>query len=369
MEVVDSVEDYAAMMEQLFDFDQIMQLLQSPGFSMRMDAMHAVTGPYAREILVNRLQAPAETVMNGIPLPDFGGGHPDPNLVYAKELVDQLYAPGGPAFGGASDGDGDRNMVLGARFFVTPSDSLAVLAANASLAPGYRDGLAGVARSMPTSAAVDRVAQQLGIECFETPTGWKYFGNLLDAGRITLCGEESFGTGSSHVREKDGLWAILFWLNILAATGKDVSGLVTEHWRQFGRNYYSRHDYEGLDSGQAHDLYSNLQRTVPAMKGQERGGLTVATADEFSYEDPVDQSLSTGQGIRLIFEDGSRVIYRLSGTGTQGATLRVYFERFEPDPSRHDEDTQSTLAPLIDLGNELAGIQARTGRDRPTVIT
>ncbi|MDJ0654058.1 MAG: alpha-D-glucose phosphate-specific phosphoglucomutase [Xanthomonadales bacterium] len=369
IEIVDSVEDYAALMEQLFDFDQIRELLQSSGFAMRMDAMHAVTGPYAREILINRLGASADSVMNGTPLPDFGGGHPDPNLVYARELVDQLFAENGPDFGGASDGDGDRNMVLGARFFVTPSDSLAVLAAYATLVPGYRDGLAGVARSMPTSAAVDRVAEQLGIDCFETPTGWKYFGNLLDAGRITLCGEESFGTGSSHVREKDGLWAILFWLNILAATGKNVSDLVTEHWRRFGRNYYSRHDYEGLDSGQAHDLYSNLQRTVPALNGQERGGLTVATADEFSYQDPVDQSLSTGQGIRLIFEDGSRVIYRLSGTGTQGATLRVYFERFEPDASRHDEDTQSTLAPLIDLGNELAGIHARTGRDRPTVIT
>ena len=331
--------------------------------------LHAVTGPYAKAIFERRLNAPAGTVQNGEPLEDFGGGHPDPNLVYAKSLVDVMFQPDGPDFGAASDGDGDRNMVLGRNFFVTPSDSLAVLAANATLVPGYRDGLAGIARSMPTSQAPDRVAEKLGIECYETPTGWKFFGNLLDADKATLCGEESFGTGSNHIREKDGLWAVLFWLNILAVKQQSVEAIVKEHWATYGRNFYSRHDYEGVDSDRANTLMGNLRAAVGSMAGQTFGSYTVAYADDFSYTDPVDGSVASKQGIRIGFTDGSRIIFRLSGTGTQGATLRLYVERYEADTSKHDQDTQAALADLITLADEIAQIKALTGRDAPTVIT
>ena len=368
VEIVDPVSDYADLMEQLFDFDQIRALFQS-GFRMRFDAMHAVTGPYAREILEKRLGAPQGTVVNGIPLEDFGHGHPDPNLVYAKELADYLFGPDAPDFGAASDGDGDRNMVLGRHFFVTPSDSLAVMLANAALAPGYRSRLAGVARSMPTSQAADRVAAKLGMKCYETPTGWKFFGNLLDANKITLCGEESFGTGSDHVREKDGLWAVLFWLNILAGRRQSVAEIVREHWRTYGRNYYTRHDYEAVDSAAANALMDALRMASATLPEQVFGSYTVDYADDFRYLDPIDQSVSDKQGIRIGFKDGSRIVYRLSGTGTEGATLRVYIEAYEPDPARHELDTQQALAELISIANALAGIRDRTGRDQPTVIT
>ncbi len=369
VEVIDPVADYQALLESLFDFDCIQNAIRTGRLRLVFDAMHAVTGPYAHQLLENRLGAPRGTVQNGVPLPDFGGGHPDPNLVYAHDLVQQLFGETPPDFGAASDGDGDRNMILGAKFFVTPSDSLAILAANATLVPGYRQGLAGIARSMPTSQAADRVAAKLGIDCYETPTGWKFFGNLLDAGKATLCGEESFGTGSNHVREKDGLWAVLFWLNLLAVKQQSVAEMVQSHWRTYGRNYYSRHDYEGIDSDRAHTLMSQLEQKLPQWRGQSFGAYTVAVADNFSYTDPVDHSVSTGQGLRLIFEDGSRIVYRLSGTGTQGATLRVYLERFEPDPQQQHLDAQVALADLIQLANELANIQGLTGRDRPTVIT
>ncbi|MEL6397454.1 MAG: alpha-D-glucose phosphate-specific phosphoglucomutase [Cyanobacteria bacterium J06626_4] len=369
VEVIDSVADYAAQMETLFDFAQIQQLVSGGDFRLCIDPLHAVTGPYAKAIFERRLNAPAGTVQNGEPLEDFGGGHPDPNLVYAKSLVDVMFQPDGPDFGAASDGDGDRNMVLGQNFFVTPSDSLAVLAANATLVPGYRDGLAGIARSMPTSQAPDRVAEKLGIECYETPTGWKFFGNLLDADKATLCGEESFGTGSNHIREKDGLWAVLFWLNILAVKQQSVEAIVKEHWATYGRNFYSRHDYEGVDSDRANTLMSNLRAAVGSMAGQTLGKYEVAYADDFSYTDPVDGSVASQQGIRIGFTDGSRIIFRLSGTGTQGATLRLYVERYEADTSKHDQDTQAALADLITLADEIAQIKALTGRDAPTVIT
>ena len=368
VEIVDPVSAYADLMEQLLDFDQIRALFQS-GFRMRFDAMHAVTGPYAREILENRLGAPQGTVINGRPLEDFGHGHPDPNLVYAKELADYLFGPDAPDFGAASDGDGDRNMVLGRHFFVTPSDSLAVILANAKLVPGYRSRVTGVARSMPTSQAADRVAAKLGLNCYETPTGWKFFGNLLDAGKIVLCGEESFGTGSDHVREKDGLWAVLFWLNILAARRESVADIVREHWRIYGRNYYTRHDYEAVDSVAANGLVDALRAKTATLPGQKLGAYTVAYADDFRYLDPIDDSVSEQQGIRIGFQDGSRIVYRLSGTGTEGATLRVYIEAYEADPARHDLETQHALADLIQIANSLAGIRERTGRDRPTVIT
>ncbi|XFA74049.1 alpha-D-glucose phosphate-specific phosphoglucomutase [Thermosynechococcaceae cyanobacterium Okahandja] len=369
VEVIDPVADYQALLETLFDFDCIHDAIAAGRLRLIFDAMHAVTGPYAHQLLERRLGAPRGTVRNGVPLPDFGGGHPDPNLVYAHDLVQQLFGDHPPEFGAASDGDGDRNMILGANFFVTPSDSLAVLAANATLVPGYKDGLAGIARSMPTSQAADRVAAKLGIDCYETPTGWKFFGNLLDAGKATLCGEESFGTGSNHVREKDGLWAVLFWLNILAVKQQSVAEIVQSHWRTYGRNYYSRHDYEGVDSDRAHTLMNQLEQNLPQWVGQSFGAYTVAVADNFSYTDPVDHSVSNQQGIRLIFEDGSRIVYRLSGTGTQGATLRVYLERFEPNPQHQQLDAQVALADLIQLANHLANIQGLTGRDRPTVIT
>ena len=364
VEVIDPVADYAGLMQSLFDFDAIRDLIRA-GFTMKFDAMGAITGPYARRILEEMLGFPVGTVMNGTPLPDFGGHHPDPNLVYAKELVDIVMPPGGPDFGAASDGDGDRNLIIGRGMYVTPSDSLAILAANATLCPGYANGLAGIARSMPTSAAADRVAEKLNIACFETPTGWKFFGNLLDAGKATICGEESFGTGSSHVREKDGLWAVLMWLNILARRRQGVAQIVTAHWREYGRNYYSRHDYEEVDAGAAGQLMDALRGSLPALIG--RYGITAA--DDFAYDDPVDGSRSTGQGIRLMFEDGARIVYRLSGTGTSGATLRVYIERYEPDASRHAVDTQEALAPLIALSRSLAQIEQYTGRAAPTVIT
>ena len=374
--VIDPVSDYAELMESLFDFASIRALLAG-GFRIKFDAMHAVTGPYAREIFVNRLGAPADSLINAEPLEDFGGGHPDPNLTYAHELVEALYGGDAPDFGAASDGDGDRNMILGRHFFVTPSDSLAILAANAHRVPGYQQGLAGIARSMPTSAAADRVAATLNIPCYETPTGWKFFGNLMDAGKVTLCGEESFGTGSDHIREKDGLWAVLFWLNILAARRQSVEAIVREHWARFGRNVYSRHDYEGIPTDAAngvmrllHERFAELQACPEQGRGGAQfGHLQVRLCDDFSYTDPVDGSVSTGQGIRILFVDGSRIVFRLSGTGTEGATLRLYLESYEPDVSKHHLDAQQALATLISIALEISELRQRTGRERPTVIT
>ncbi|SDP82094.1 phosphoglucomutase [Phyllobacterium sp. YR620] len=368
VEIIDSVADYAALMEQLFDFDAIRDLIKS-GFTFRFDSMHAVTGPYGKEILEKRLGAPEGTCVNFVPLPDFGGHHPDPNLVYAKDLYDLLMSPDGPDFGAASDGDGDRNLIIGKGIFITPSDSLAMLAANAHLAPGYKAGLKGIARSMPTSGAADRVAEKLGIGMYETPTGWKFFGNLLDADMATICGEESAGTGSNHVREKDGLWAVLLWLNILAVRRMSVIDIAREHWATYGRNYYSRHDYEGVDTAGANKMMDGLRGKLASLPGTKVQGLTIATADDFAYHDPVDKSVSVNQGIRVLFEGGSRVVFRLSGTGTSGATVRVYVERYEPDPKRHDLETQSALADLIRAAEDLAGIKAHTGRDKPSVIT
>ena len=368
VEVIDPVADYADLMEQLFDFPAITNLLAG-GFTLRFDAMHAITGPYAHEILENRLGAATGTVINGTPLPDFGGHHPDPNLAHAQELVEQLFSDNGPDFGAASDGDGDRNMILGKNFYVTPSDSLAVLTANAGLIPGYRKGLAGVARSMPTSLAVDRVAERLGIDCYETPTGWKFFGNLMDAGKVTLCGEESFGTGSNHIREKDGLWAVLFWLNILAARKQPVAGIMQQHWKEYGRNFYTRHDYEELDLEEAQGIMEHLEQQFATLTGRRLGSYRVEQCDNFSYTDPVDGSVSSGQGIRILFEEGSRIVYRLSGTGTVGATLRIYIESYEPEPGKHGQDPQQALAHLIDIAIELGQIDSRTGRTQPSVIT
>ena len=367
--VIDPVADYADLMERLFDFDALRALFATGKFRILFDAMHAVTGPYAKEILERRLGAPNGTVMNGEPLPDFGGGHPDPNLTYAHDLVERMKDESAPDFGAASDGDGDRNMILGRDFFVTPSDSLAVLAANAKLVRGYSNGLAGVARSMPTSGAVDHVAKRLGINCYETPTGWKFFGNLLDAGRITLCGEESFGTGSSHVREKDGLWAVLFWLNILAKRGESVEQIVRTHWRDFGRNYYTRHDYEEVPADAARAVMARVQEQLAGLAGTTVAGRRVQSADDFAYHDPVDGSRSEHQGLRIIFADGSRIVYRLSGTGTSGATLRVYIESVEPDPSKQNHDAQDALRDLIDTSLHLSDLRRLTGRNAPTVIT
>ena len=368
VEVVDPVTDYAALMETLFDFDAIRALLAS-GFTLRFDAMHAITGPYARAILEGRLGAAPGSVINAVPSPDFGGGHPDPNPIWAKPLVDLMMGPDAPDFGAASDGDGDRNMIVGKGQYVTPSDSLAVLAAHAQLAPGYAAGLKGVARSMPTSGAVDRVAAAKGMPCYETPTGWKFFGNLLDAGRATLCGEESAGTGSDHVREKDGLWAVLLWLNILAATRKSVAELMADHWATYGRNYYSRHDYEDVESDKANALYGGLRDRLGTLPGQSFGPLTVETADEFAYDDPVDGSHSAAQGLRIGFAGGGRAVFRLSGTGTVGATLRVYLETVETDPARLHRDPQEALADIIAAADAIAGIRAHTGRTAPDVIT
>lgn len=369
VEIIDPVADYADLMEQLFDFQSIRKLLTNGKFRMHFDAMNAITGPYAKIILEQKLGAPADTVLRGEPLPDFGGEHPDPNLAHAQDLHKRLSGDHAVDFGAASDGDGDRNMVLGANFYVTPSDSLALLAANATLVPGYKDGIVGIARSMPTSQAVDRVARQLNIPCFETPTGWKFFGNLLDAGKITLCGEESFGTGSDHVREKDGLWAVLFWLNILATRSESVADIVKQHWQRFGRDYYTRHDYEAVDSDSAMSLMTALREKTQTLAGLQLGSYQVESADDFAYTDPVDDSISQHQGIRILMRGGSRIVYRLSGTGTEGATLRVYIENHETDISKQSEDPQSALSELINLSSQIAKINHYTGRNKPDVMT
>jgi len=368
IEVIDSVDTYAQLMKTLFDYDAIRALFAS-GFRMRFDAMHAVTGPYATAILEQELGAPAGTVFNAVPLADFGGGHPDPNPVHAHLLMKEMFSDDGPEFGAASDGDGDRNMIVGRQCYVTPSDSLAVLAANAHLAPGYSSGLAGVARSMPTSRAADRVAQELGIAAFETPTGWKFFGNLLDTGQATLCGEESAGTSSNHVREKDGLWAVLLWLNILAVKRMSVAELMKEHWTRFGRDYYSRHDYEGVDKSAADALVGSLREKLPTLPGQTIKGMLITAADDFAYTDPVDGSISKHQGVRIVFGELARVVFRLSGTGTVGATLRVYMEKFESDSTRQNEDTQTMLSDLVEAAELLAGINANLSRTAPDVMT
>ncbi|MCL1886953.1 MAG: alpha-D-glucose phosphate-specific phosphoglucomutase [Betaproteobacteria bacterium] len=368
IEVIDSVSDYAELMQSVFDFNAIRSLFSS-GFRMRFDAMHAVCGPYAMRIIEGELNAAKGTVVNEVPLEDFGGHHPDPNPVNATELIEYMNGSDAPDFGAATDGDADRNMIVGRHCVVTPSDSLAILAANATRIPGYSKGIAGIARSMPTSTAADRVAAVLKVPCYETPTGWKFFGNLMDAGKISLCGEESYGTSSSHIREKDGLWAVLFWLNLIAVTGKSVNELVAEHWSRYGRNYYSRHDYEGIDSERAGVLIANLRKKLPSLAGQCWDSNTIEKADDFSYTDPIDGSVSEKQGVRLLFANGARIIFRLSGTGTVGATLRVYFDRYEPDKNRHDLDPQVALADLISIASEVAGIAEYTGMSSPTTIT
>ncbi|MCF6443755.1 alpha-D-glucose phosphate-specific phosphoglucomutase [Nereida sp. MMG025] len=368
VEIVDPVADYADLMKTIIDFPKIRSLFEG-GFRMCFDAMHAITGPYAHTILEDMLGAPKGTVINGVPSPDFGKGHPDPNPIWAKDLMDRMYGADAPDFGAASDGDGDRNMVVGRGAYVTPSDSLALLTAHAHLAPGYRDGLAGVARSMPTSRAVDRVAASLGIDCFETPTGWKFFGNLLDAGKVTLCGEESAGTGSDHVREKDGLWAVLLWLNILAETGKPVSELMNDLWQAHGRCYYSRFDYEDVESAKAGAMMDALRSKLNALVGVKAGDLVVEAADEFSYLDPVDWSQSSGQGIRIAFEGGARAVFRLSGTGTQGATIRLYLEQLETDPAKLQVSPDVVLQKVRDAALSISQLEPMTGRTAPDVIT
>ncbi|MEE9330859.1 MAG: alpha-D-glucose phosphate-specific phosphoglucomutase, partial [Methylophilaceae bacterium] len=368
VQVINPVSDYADLMANMFDFAVIKALLAG-GFKLKFDAMHAVTGPYAKEIFVDRLGMPASSLMNCDVSETFGGGHPDPNLTYAHDLVDVLYADNAPDFGAASDGDGDRNMILGNHFFVTPSDSLAIIAANAHLIPAYQAGIAGVARSMPTSGAVDRVAKKLNIDCFETPTGWKFFGNLMDAGKVTLCGEESFGTGSNHVREKDGLWAVLCWLNIVAARKESVENIVKAHWVEYGRNVYSRHDYENIPTDDANSVIAHLRENFTAMTGKTFGRYQVKTCDDFSYTDPIDGSVSHKQGLRILFEDGSRIVFRLSGTGTQGATIRIYLEAFEPDTKNHHLDAQDALSEMIQIALQISELTIRTGREKPTVIT
>ena len=366
--IIDPIEEYADLMAELIDFKAISAMFQD-GFRMCFDAMHAVTGPYAHEILEKRLGAPKGTVINGKPSPDFGGGHPDPNPVWAKELMDIMYGENAPDFGAASDGDGDRNMIVGRNCYISPSDSLAVLADLAHFAPGYSKGLAGIARSMPTSAAADSVAKAKGIEIYETPTGWKFFGNLLDAGKATICGEESAGTGSNHVREKDGLWAVLMWLNILAVSKKSVSELMINHWETYGRNYYCRHDYEAVDSDVANDLMSALRDKLSSLKGRTEAGMTVSNADEFSYDDPVDGSHSKNQGVRIFFEGGGRAVFRLSGTGTQGATIRVYLEQLETNPLSLLNNPHEALSNITKAANILSELSLRTGRNEPDVIT
>jgi phosphoglucomutase len=368
VQVIDPVKDYADLMQSMFDFAAIEHMLAT-GFSIKFDGMHAVTGPYAKEIFVNRLKAPNASLMNCEVSENFGGGHPDPNLTYAEELVEIVYGRQAPDFAAASDGDGDRNMILGKGFFVTPSDSLAVIAANAHLIPAYQNGIAGVARSMPTSGAVDRVAEKMGVPCFETPTGWKFFGNLMDADKVTLCGEESFGTGSNHVREKDGLWAVLCWLNILAAKKESVEAIVKAHWAEFGRNVYSRHDYENVPTDQANAVMAHIKENFAVLTNRSFGRYTIKTCDDFSYTDPVDGSISTGQGIRLLFACGSRIVFRLSGTGTQGATIRIYLEAYEPDTSQHHLDAQVALSEMIEIAMDVSQLKQKTGRDTPTVIT
>lgn len=366
--VIDSVSDYAELMASLFDFTQIKTLFAN-GFTMRFDAMHAVSGPYAKKIIEGMLGAPEGTVVNYIPLEDFGGLHPDPNPVNAEDLIFHMNKANGPEFGAASDGDADRNMIVGSNFPVAPSDSLAILAANATLVPGYKNGISGIARSMPTSTAADKVAAALGINFYETPTGWKFFGNLLDADKVTLCGEESYGTGSNHVREKDGLWAVLFWLNLIAATKKSVVQLVNEHWQRFGRNFYSRHDYEAINSDKANQLMDGLRTQLSDLKGKIFGSYVVKLADDFSYLDPVDGSISNKQGIRIIFEDDSRIIFRLSGTGTEGATLRLYLEKYDQNPENYSKPTQEALSELISIADKVARIKELTGMHEPTVVT
>ncbi|WP_417259793.1 alpha-D-glucose phosphate-specific phosphoglucomutase [Celeribacter sp.] len=368
VEIIDPVADYADLMQTLFDFDKIRALFAG-GFTMRFDAMHAVTGPYAHSILEGILGAPKGTVVNGTPSPDFGGGHPDPNPTWAKALMDEMFGANAPDFGAASDGDGDRNMIVGRNIYVTPSDSLALLTAKAHLAPAYKEGLSGVARSMPTSRAVDRVAEQLGIECYETPTGWKFFGNLLDAGKVTLCGEESAGTGSDHVREKDGLWAVLLWLNILAETKLSVADLIADLWSTYGRCYYSRHDYEAVESDKANAMMDGLRAKLPTLAGTQLNGLTVESADEFAYDDPVDGSRSEGQGIRIVFSQGARVVIRLSGTGTEGATIRIYLEQLETDTDKLHATPETALADVRTAAMIVTDLTAKTGRTDPDVIT
>ncbi len=370
IEVINSVSDYTDLMTQLFDFKQIQSLFTSEKFSMCFDAMHAITGPYAKEILEKQLSAAAGTVINGVPQEDFGGGHPDPNLAHAKELVAQLNKnTNAPEFGAASDGDGDRNMILGQNFFVNPSDSLAIMTANAHLLPGYSQGIRGVARSLPTSRAVDKVAEAQGIECYETPTGWKYFGNLLDDKRITLCGEESFGSGSDHIREKDGLWAVLFWLNLIAVKQQSVEEITRSHWKKYGRHYYTRHDYEAIDTPVAEALVKNLRSIAASLAGKEYGSYKIKLCDDFSYTDPVDNSITQNQGIRILFDDESRIVFRLSGTGTEGATLRVYIERYVNDSTLHDMPTQTALAELINIADSIAEVKSRCQRTTADVIT
>jgi phosphoglucomutase len=367
LSVIDPVAEYAALMERIFDFDRLRDLFRG-GFRLRFDALHAVTGPYAREIFERRLGAAPGSAVNADPLPDFGGHHPDPNPTYAADLITVVTGPGGPDFGAASDGDGDRNMPVTRNGAVGPSDSLAILAANSQLIPWFKDGLPGVARSMPTSRAVDRVAAKLGIECFETPTGWKYFGNLLDAGRIALCGEESAGTGANHVREKDGVWAVLFWLNVIAARREPAAAIVTDHWARYGRDFYMRHDYDAIETERANRLVERLREQLASLPGTRFGDFEVSEADDFAYTDPIDGSTTAHQGIRIGFANGARIVYRLSGTGTEGATLRVYLERFEPDPARHDASVSTALAPLAAVSVALADITGITGRERPSVI-
>ena len=365
--IFDGISDYVELMKELFDFNLLKQALKS-GLKLKYDALHAVTGPYAKRIFEGELGAPEGSVINADPLPDFGGGHPDPNLTYAKELVAIMNGKDAPDFGAASDGDGDRNMILGKNFFVSPSDSLAVITANYAVAKGYKDGLFGIARSMPTSLAVDKVAEKMGLDVYETPTGWKFFGNLMDANKVTICGEESFGTGSNHVREKDGIWAILFWLNILASTKKSVSEIVKDHWAKFGRNYYSRHDYEAVDTSVANTIMENLRKQLADLKGQTFGDYQVAFADDFSYTDPIDGSVSEHQGIRVIFTNGSRIVYRISGTGTIGATIRIYLEKYEQDINKQDLEVQSVLQSLAKIAVELSQISKLSGKEKPDII-